>query len=65
MLYPLATLGTENLNAIRDLEKEIGSPVLALAGVEAETCTLKEDHLKRLQELEDELGVVLVAVRPN
>jgi len=65
MLYPLATLETEKLNAIQDLEKDIGSPVVALAGVEASTAALPEDQLKKLQELEAELGIVLVAVRPN
>lgn len=65
MLYPLATLETEKLSAIQDLEKDIGSPVVALAEVEADTAALPEDQLKKLQELEEELGVVLVAVRPN
>lgn len=65
MLYPLATLEAEKLDAIRDLEKEIGSPVVALAGVEADTANLPDDKLKKLQDLEDELDVVLVAVRPS
>lgn len=65
MLYPLATLATEKLTAIQSLEKEIGTPVVALAGVDAETIALKKDQLQKLQELEAELGVVLVAVRPN
>ncbi|CUI00663.1 hypothetical protein PNH50_09720 [Leisingera aquaemixtae] len=65
MLYPLATLEAEKLHAIQDLEKDIGSPVVALAEVEADTAALPEDQLKKLQELEQELGVVLVAVRPN
>lgn len=65
MLYPLATLETEKLNAIQDLEKDIGSPVVALAEVAADTAALPEDQLRKLQDLEEELGVVLVAVRPN
>lgn len=65
MLYPLASLETEKLNAIRALERDIGSPVVALAEVEADSASLPEDQLKKLQELEEELGVVLVAVRPN
>jgi len=65
MLYPLATLEADKLSAIQDLEKTIGGPVVALAGVEAKTAELPEDQLEKLQELEEELGIVLVAVRPN
>ncbi|UWQ32104.1 hypothetical protein K3555_16235 [Leisingera sp. M527] len=65
MLYPLASLEADKLEAIKSLEKDIGSPVVALAGVEANTAPLPDDQLKKLQELEAELGVVLVAVRSN
>lgn len=65
MLYPLATLEADKLNAVRELENEIGSPLVALSPVEAETATLPKDQLKKLQALEDELDVVLVAVRPS
>ncbi|MDP5219296.1 hypothetical protein Q5Y75_18905 [Ruegeria sp. 2205SS24-7] len=65
MLYPLATLEADKLNAIQNLEKEIGSPVVALAGIDANTANLTDDKLKKLQDLENELDVVLVAVRPS
>ncbi|MFW8592637.1 hypothetical protein [Cribrihabitans neustonicus] len=65
MLYPLASLESDKLNAIRDLEKEIGAPLVAFSEVDAETAALPEDQLKKLQELEDELGVVLIAVRSH
>lgn len=65
MLYPLASLEAEKLTAIQDLEKSIGGPVVALAEVEARTADLPQDQLQKLKELEEELGVVLVAVRPN
>ena len=65
MLYPLASLGSDKLSAIQNLEKDIGGPVVALAGVEAKTAELPEDQLQKLQELEEELGIVLVAVRPH
>ena len=65
MLYPLASLGSDKLSAIQNLEKVIGGPVVALAGVEAKTAELPEDQLQKLQELEEELGIVLVAVRPH
>ncbi|MFY2825492.1 hypothetical protein [Ruegeria sp. MALMAid1280] len=65
MLYPLATLEADKLNAVQALEQEIGRPVVALAAVEADTANLPKDDLKKLQALEDELDVVLVAVRPS
>ncbi len=65
MLYPLAALEADKLDAVRALEQEIGQPVVALAPVEANTASLPEDQLRKLQELEDELNVVLVALRPN
>ncbi|EBA15266.1 hypothetical protein RSK20926_16457 [Roseobacter sp. SK209-2-6] len=65
MLYPLAALEAEKLSAIQDLEKSIGGPVVALAEVEARTADLPQEQLQRLKDLEEELGIVLVAVRPN
>lgn len=65
MLYPFATLEADKLNAVRKLEQEIGRPVVALAAVDADTASLPKDDLKKLQALEGELDVVLVAVRPS
>ncbi len=65
MLYPLANLEADKLNAVKALEKEIGSPVVAFTAVDANTANLPEDQLEKLQELENELDVVLVAVRPS
>ncbi len=65
MLYSLANLESDKLNAIQNLEKEIGNPVVALAELDAETVMLPKDQLKKLQELEAQLEVVLVAVRPG
>ncbi|WP_170574026.1 hypothetical protein [Ruegeria atlantica] len=65
MLYPIATLGSDTLNAVRALEKEIGSPVVALAALDTDTATLPKEDLRKLQVLENELGIVLVAVRSN
>ena len=65
MLYSLANLESDKLSAIQNLEKEIGNPVVALAELDAETVMLPKDQLKKLQELEARLGVVLVAVRPG
>lgn len=65
MLYPLAALKGDTLTAIQTLEKEIGAPVVALTGVEAKTAKLPAAQLQKLQELEDKLGILLVAVRPS
>lgn len=63
MLYSLATLEQEKLKAIQALEKEIGSPVVALESIDADAVKLGDDRLKKLRNLEQELGVVLVAVK--
>ncbi|WP_426437186.1 hypothetical protein [Bradyrhizobium genosp. P] len=65
MLYPLANLKSNHLKAIQDLEREIGSPLIAMLGVSVESATLADDKLSQLQTLEEKLGVVLVAVKPN
>ncbi len=65
MLYPLATLEADKLNAVQALEQEIGRPVVALAAVDADTANLPKEDLKKLQALEDKLDVVLVAMRPS
>ncbi len=65
MLYPIATLEADKLDAVRELENEIGSPVVALSALEASSATLSKDKLAKLQTLEEELDVILVAVRPS
>lgn len=65
MLYPIAALEDDKLTAIRALEKDLGSPVVALEPVHATSADLPEEKLRKLQELESELGVVLVAVEPE
>ncbi|MBE1281686.1 MAG: hypothetical protein GJ676_00095 [Rhodobacteraceae bacterium] len=65
MLYPVATLEADKLKAVRELETELGTTIVALSAVETTSDTLSEDKLEKLKNLEDELDVVLVAVRPN
>lgn len=65
MLYPIATLDDDKLDAIRDLEGEIGTPVVALSAIKASSAALSDDKLEKLRALEDELDVVLVAVQSN
>ncbi|MEM9330594.1 MAG: hypothetical protein AAGA53_04665 [Pseudomonadota bacterium] len=65
MLYPIATLEANQLKAVQKLETEIGSPIVALSVIEADTATLPSDKLKKLKALEDELDVVLVALETS
>lgn len=65
MLYSLAHLEPEKLATIQRLENEIGSPLLAMEEVEADTATLPAENVKKLRDAEEELGVILVAVKPN
>ena len=64
MLYPIASLDAEEISAIQALEKELGSPIVALSEVDAGNANLSGENLKKLQRLEEELDLVLLAVRP-
>jgi hypothetical protein len=65
MLYPIASLDAEEISAIQALEKELGSPIVALSEVDAGNANLSDENLKKLQRLEEELDLVLLAVRPS
>ena len=65
MLYPIASLDAEKISAIQALEKELGSPIVALSQVDSGNAELSDDKLKKLQQLEEELDLVLLAVRPS
>lgn len=65
MLYPIASLDAEKISAIQALEKELGSPIVALSEVDSGNAELSDDKLKKLQQLEKELDLVLLAVRPS
>lgn len=65
MLYPIASLDDDKISAIQNLEKELGAPVVALSEVEAGNAELSPEKLKKLQDLETELDLVLLAVRPS
>lgn len=62
MLYSLSNLDTNKLKAIQSLEKEIGSPLVALSGVKVDDVELSAEKLRKVQAAEKELGVVLLAV---
>lgn len=55
-----ARLSQEKYERVRQLEQELGTPIIAVE----ERChwsSLDEDKLRKLQEAERELGVVLLA----
>lgn len=63
MLCSIATrLGEAELGEIRELEQDLGRPVLAFACHQAEPAALDEQQLEKLRELEKRLGVSLVAI---
>ena len=64
MLCSLATkLEQKQLDEIGALEKELGVPVLAFSCHAAEPAAIGGDQVAKIKELEDRLGVSLVAVK--
>ncbi len=64
MLCSLATkIGKEELEEITNLERELGKTILAFkCQSEAKPAELSKPELKRIKEIEDKLGLALVAV---
>jgi len=62
MLCSLSQLKENDLAQIRTLEKEIGQPILAFSCRETSPASLDADRLEKVQALEKQLGVALVAV---
>jgi hypothetical protein len=64
MLCSLATkLGDEDLARIKKLEKETGLTVVAFACHPVEPAAATSDQVGAIKELEEELGMALVAVK--
>jgi hypothetical protein len=64
MLCSLATkLDQGQLAEISSLENEIGVPILAFACHPMDPASIDTAQVDRLKELEDKLGVALVAVK--
>lgn len=62
MLFCLAPLTEEQLATIQELEQVTGKTILALRRMEVLPADLSDDDLGRLQMLEVDLGMSLVAV---
>ena len=63
VIYSVSRLDDENLKAIKELESRTGRTLLAFSALEVESDKVADDDLRKIQELERELGVMLVAVR--
>ena len=64
MLCSLSTkLDYKDLQAITDLEKELGMPLLAFSCHNFQPAQVHADQLAKIQALESQLGLSLVAVR--
>jgi len=58
--YP--SLDKEKLDSLQHLEKELGRTFLAYSCQQMEPAQLKPEELARIQSLEKDLGVVIVAL---
>ena len=62
MLCSLSSLEKEKINAIQNLEKELGKTVLAFSCHTIKTAQLSAAELQKIQSLEKELSLSIVAV---
>lgn len=63
MLCSFSTLDSANLEAIQALEKELGNTILSFSCHDIEPAVIDDKALSKISELEQKLGVVLVAVK--
>jgi len=63
MICSLAKLEENNLQKITDLEKDLGSSLLAFSCYDYKAAKVTEGQLSKIQKLEKELGLSLVAVQ--
>ncbi len=63
-MYLCPKLDDTALDAIRQLESEIDTPLVAMREVPTPPAELDGEALSRVEALEQKLGVVLVAVKP-
>jgi hypothetical protein len=62
MFYCYARLTEEQLGRIQAFERETGKKVLAVREVDLEPALLWKPQVDKLREMEQDLGVVLIAV---
>lgn len=63
MICSLSALDENKLRAIQVLEQKLGKPLLAFTCYAGEAAELKAEELSQLQQLEKDLGLVLVAYK--
>ncbi|HJP30051.1 MAG TPA: hypothetical protein QGF95_05800 [Candidatus Latescibacteria bacterium] len=62
MIYNVAQLSADQLRSLQFFESETGRTLIALSGIDAEPAPLNEEEVTRIQNLEKDLGLTLVAV---
>ena len=62
MLCSIAELEFAGIEAVRTLEEKLGKMILALKCHEVKPETITDEELSQLQELEEKLGITLVAI---
>jgi hypothetical protein len=62
MIFSIAQLTSDQLHSIRDFEKQCGHCIVALRGLPGEPAELCDDDIARLRDVEQKLGLTLVAV---
>lgn len=62
MLCSLTNLNDQDLNAIQELEASLDKPLLAFTCRTYEAAELTSEELGRIQDLENRLGISLLAV---
>ena len=62
-MFTCSTLNAPSLRAVQRLDSEIGAPVVALTEIPSLPADLDSDALAKIEALEKELDLVLVAVK--
>ena len=62
MLCTISNLKPETLSAIQELEKELGKTLIAFSSHDIETAQINASELQKIQALENDLSLSLVAV---
>lgn len=62
MLCSLSSLETEKIDAIQNLEKELGKTVLAFSCHDIKPAQLSAADLEKIQDLEKKLSLSIIAV---